>query len=126
MWGSHCRALASPHRTAGFVTVELALALPLLVVISGALVTFLLTAGLQVLAIETARATARAALRCDELPQPVLPGATVSVERGPVEILVRVRRTIVAGPWGGSGLSWQVSSDIVALPEPGVAGTCHG
>ncbi|MFJ3231652.1 TadE family type IV pilus minor pilin [Streptomyces sp. NPDC086787] len=108
------------------MTAEAAVALPVLVAFSMALVWALFVVTAQIKCVDAARTGARAAARQDP------PGAVVAVTReaapGGARVSVaregdQVRVTVVARPPLLSGLPFEVREEAVASAEETVAGT---
>ena len=118
------------ERERGAVTAELALGLPLLLVLTIGLVWMLTLATAQVRVVDASREAARAVARGDDpgvaqaLAQQVAPpGArvTLSVTGGRV-VVETTARVAGPGPWFDALPGATVSARAVAVPEPGESG----
>lgn len=103
------------------VTVELAAALPVLMLLLGVALAAVSVAGQRVRAADAAREAARAAARGDSatalrLAGDAAPGAAVSISRSGDRVTARVR--IAVHPMGGWLPAVQIAEQAVAAAEP--------
>ncbi|WP_042404883.1 TadE family type IV pilus minor pilin [Streptacidiphilus carbonis] len=112
----------------GFVTAETAVALPVLVLLTGVLVWGVLVGAAQLRCVDAAREAARAAARGDpqgrvlDVARNAGPlGASVSVSEGGDTVSVRVSATARAPGGLGGLLAVDVAATASAVREPGAA-----
>ncbi|TDU05627.1 TadE-like protein [Streptomyces sp. 846.5] len=113
----------------GFVTAETAVALPVLVLLTGVLVWGVLVGAAQLRCVDAAREAARVAARGDpqgrvlDAARSAGPrGATVSVSEGGDTVSVRVSATARAPGGLGGLLAVDVAATASAVREPGTVG----